>query len=32
VKELGFAMLHNEASIDEDFGHNIVAIEKKERR
>jgi len=32
VKELGFAMLHNEASIDEDFGHNVVAIEKKERR
>jgi len=32
VKELSFAMLHNEASIDEDFGHNIVAIEKKERR
>ena len=32
MKELGFAMLHNEASIDEDFGHNIVAIEKKERR
>ena len=32
MKELGFAMLHNEASIDEDFGHNVVAIEKKERR
>jgi len=32
VEELGFAVLHNEASIDEDFGHNIVATEKKGRR
>jgi len=32
MKELGFAVLHDKASIDEDFGHNIVAIEKKERR
>jgi len=32
VEKLSFAVLHNEASIDEDFGHNIVATEKKERR
>jgi len=32
VEELNFAVLHNEASIDEDFGHNIVTTEKKERR
>jgi len=32
VEELGFAVLHNEASIDKDFGHNIVATEKKKRR
>jgi len=29
VEELSFAVLHNKASIDEDFGHNIIAIEKK---
>jgi len=32
VKEFGFAVLHNEAGIEENFGHNIVATEKKERR
>jgi len=32
VEELGFAVLHNEASVDEDFGHNIIATEKKGRR
>jgi len=32
VEELGFAVLYNEASIDEDFGHNIVTTEKKGRR
>ena len=25
VKEFSFAVLYNEASIEEDFGHNIVA-------
>jgi len=32
MEELGFAVLHDETSVDEDFGHNIVATEKKERR
>ena len=32
MEELSFAVLHNEASVDEDFGHNIVATEKKGRR
>jgi len=32
VEELGFAVLYNEASINEDFEHNIVATEKKGRR
>jgi len=32
VEEFGFAVLHNEASIDEDFGYNIVATKKKGRR
>jgi len=32
VKELSFAVLHNEASVDENFKHNIVATEKKGRR
>jgi len=31
MKEFGFAMLHDKASIDEDFGHDIVATEKKGR-
>jgi len=31
MEEFGFAVLHDEASIDEDFGHNIVATEKKGR-
>jgi len=31
MEELGFAVLHDKASIDEDFGHNIVATEKKGR-
>jgi len=31
MEELSFTVLHDEASIDEDFGHNIVATEKKER-
>jgi len=31
VEEFGFAMFYDKASIDEDFGHNIVAIEKKGR-
>jgi len=29
VEELSFAVLYNEASINKDFGHNIVATEKK---
>jgi len=29
MKEFSFAVLHDEASINEDFGHNIVATEKK---
>jgi len=32
VEEFGFAVLHNETSIEEDFRHNIVATEKKGRR
>jgi len=32
VEELSFAVLHNEASVNENFGHNIVATEKKEKR
>ena len=32
VEELSFAVLYNEASIDENFGHNIVATEKKGKR
>jgi len=32
VEKLGFAVLHNKASINEDFGHNIVTTEKKGRR
>ena len=32
MEELSFAVLHNEASIDEDFGQNIVTTEKKEKR
>ena len=31
MEELGFTVLHDEASIDEDFGHDIVATEKKGR-
>jgi len=31
VEEFGFAMFYDKASIDENFGHNIVAIEKKGR-
>ena len=31
MKEFSFAVLHDKASIDEDFGHNIVAKEKKGR-
>jgi len=31
VEEFGFAVLHDKASINEDFGHNIVATEKKGR-
>jgi len=31
IEEFGFAVLHDKASIDEDFGHNIVATEKKKR-
>ena len=31
MEELGFAVLHDKASIDEDFGHDIVATEKKGR-
>jgi len=31
MEELGFAVLHDKASIDEDFGHNIIATEKKGR-
>jgi len=31
MEEFSFAVLHDEAIIDDDFGHNIVAIEKKER-
>jgi len=31
MEEFSFAVLHDEASIDEDFGHNIVATEKKGR-
>ena len=32
VEELSFAVLYNEASVNEDFGHNIVTTEKKRRR
>jgi len=32
VEELGFAVLHNEASVDKNFGHNIIATEKKGKR
>jgi len=32
MEELGFAVLHNKASVDENFGHNIVATEKKGRK
>jgi len=32
VEEFSFAVLHNEASIEEDFRHNIVVTEKKGRR
>jgi len=31
MEELGFTVLHDEASIDEDFGYDIVATEKKEK-
>jgi len=31
IKEFGFAVFHNKAGIDEGFGYNIVATEKKER-
>jgi len=31
MEELSFTVLHDEASIDEDFEHDIVAIEKKGR-
>jgi len=31
MEEFGFAMFHDEASIDEGFGYNIVATEKKGR-
>jgi len=31
MEEFSFAVLHDEASIDEDFGHNIVTTEKKGR-
>ena len=31
IEEFGFAVFHDEAGIDEGFGYNIVAIEKKER-
>jgi len=29
VEEFSFAVLHNEASIKEDFGYNVVATKKK---
>jgi len=32
VEELSFAVLYNKASVNEDFGHNIVATEKKGKR
>jgi len=31
MEEFSFAMFHDEASINENFGHNIVATEKKGR-
>jgi len=31
MKEFGFAVLYDETSINEDFGYNIVATEKKGR-
>jgi len=31
MEEFSFAVLHDKASIDKDFGHNIVATEKKGR-
>jgi len=31
MEEFGFAVLYDETSIDEDFGHNIIATEKKGR-
>jgi len=31
IEEFSFAVLHDKASIDEGFGYNIVAIEKKGR-
>jgi len=32
VKEFSFAVFYDEASIEKDFGHNIVATKKKEGR
>ena len=26
MEELGFAVLHNEASVDKNFGHNIIVM------
>ena len=31
MEEFSFAVLHDEASINEDFGYNIIATEEKER-
>jgi len=32
VKEFSFAMLHDEASIKKDFGHNVIVTKKKRGR
>jgi len=29
IKEFGFAVLYHKASIEEDFGHNVIATKKK---
>jgi len=31
MEEFGFAVLHDETSIDKDFEHNIIATEEKGR-
>ena len=32
VEEFGFAVLYDEASIEKNFGHNVVATKKKRGR